>query len=327
MPLIFGPVSDRVGKMKIIAIFMIVFTVGCFLTWACNSAVQFLIGIFVIGLGFSVCECSIAAAISDFFEDKREKYINFIQSFFCIGAVLSPILLQALMNNLYASWRIVFIICAIAMIGVLPFLLLSRVDPVIKPEHIQEENKKSSPLLLIGFVICMFIYVGVESCLAFFADTVLTIELNAPEFGAFAISIFWATMGIGRFIFGRMKRIPRNAAAVFLLSLAVITACFIFVIQENTMLIMFALAGFACSCIWPGIINAAVTTNKNASGAIMSYLNFGAGTGGALLPFFIGILLTGTGMKASFLVMAIFPVLAGVFLLKYSGKTKGPLNA
>jgi FHS family glucose/mannose:H+ symporter-like MFS transporter len=333
MPLVFGPISDRIGKMKIIASFMIVFSFGCFLAGVSGSPILFLIGVFIIGIGFSVCECSIAAAVSDIFFETREKYFNFIQSFFCIGAVLSPLALQALMDTYSASWRVIFIICALGMIAVLPVLLLSRINPVSKSghiehaehlDHIPEENKQSNPLLIFGFVLCVFIYVGVEGCLSFFADTVLTLGLNAPDFGAFAISIFWATMGIGRFVFGRIKKIPRKSTPISLLCMAVIIACFVFVEQGYTILVMFGLAGFACSGVWPGIVNAAVAVNRNASGTTLSYLNLGAGLGGTFLPLFIGALLTGSGLNVSFLVMSVFPVLAGIFMLKNSREDNAP---
>ena len=321
MPLIFGPISDRVGKMKIVAVFMFVFSLGCFLAWMSSSAGELIIAAFIIGAGFSVCECSGAAAISDVFLEDGEKYINFCQSFFCIGAVLSPILLQALIDNYSASWRIIFLICAIVMAAIVPAVLSVHTNPVRKAEQKQADRKKGNPLMFIGFVLCMFIYVGIESCLAYFADTVLTLEMSAPAFGAFAISLFWGAMGIGRFFFGRLKIIPRSATAVSLLCLAAIMACIIFINSEYTMLIFFTVCGFACSCIWPGIINSAVSLNRDSSGAIVSYLNLGAGLGGAVFPLVLGVLLTVTGISVSFIILAVFPVMAGVYLLKKVRKT------
>jgi len=322
-PLIFGPVSDRIGKKKIIIIFIAVFVIGGLLTGFSFSAAQFLAGVSIIGAGQSVCECSVTAAALDTFGEKGEKNTNLIQSFFCAGAVLSPLILQALINGFSASWRVTFIISAIAMAATIPVLLPTRISQVPGPE-IKKGKKTRKKLkhqgLVIGLVMCMFIYVGVESVMAFFADSVLTLELDAPALGAYAISLFWGAMGIGRVVFGLMKRIPPNSTAISLFVMTAIIIVMAFCRQEYAMLFFFAASGLACSCVWPGIANSAVTLNQEASGRIMGYINLGTGTGGAVLPLVNGAILSLAGMSASYLVLSVFPVLAGLYIWRQSNR-------
>ena len=318
VPLIFGPISDRVGKKKVIVAFMIVFATGCLITGTCTSAAMFLAGIFIIGSGFSVCECLVTAAITDSFPENGEKYTNYCLSFFSIGAVLSPLFLQALMDNFSASWRVIFIICTFAMAAVIPLILLAPIKPpsILKNTPVTKKTEKS--FLLFAFILSVFFYMSIEACFPFFADTIMTHELNSPSLGAYAISLFWAMLGIGRFYFGIVKQIPKNITGVFFLCMTAISICMIFVRFEYVMLVMFALGGFACSCVWPGIINAAISLNRNASGATITYLYVVSGIGGALFPFIIGMLLNNYGLASSFSVLAVFPLIAGIIMLKYS---------
>ena len=138
--------------------------------------------------------------------------------------------------------------------------------------------------------------------------------------GAYAISLFWAAMGVGRFIFGRMKKIPKNATSISFLLIAIVMTGIAFVRHELVLLGLFALAGLVCSCVWPGIISFAVTLNKDASGTILSYLNLGTGIGGAIIPFLMGIIMDYAGLRYSFLIFAVLPILAGIYLLQSSKK-------
>jgi len=318
MPLIFGPISDRFGKKLIIVIFIFIFVIGCLFVWQSGTVIIFLAGAFIIGTGASVCDCSVNASILDVFTGEEEKYMNFALSFFSIGAVISPLLMQALMDNFSASWRLTFLISAAAMAAVLPVIMLVRTTTGPVSKHPRKKQKIENPRLFLGFTICVFLYVSIEACLAFFADTIFTIELNFPAFGAWAISLFWGAMGAGRLFLGRLKNIPRHAIVVSLFCLALIIGGIILNRNEIVMLVLFAVAGFACSCIWPGIVNAAVALNRTDSGALMSYLNLSGGIGGSAIPLAVGVIMDAANFSVSFLVLIVFSVIAGVYMLKKS---------
>ena len=320
MPLIFGPISDRAGKKKILLIFMAVFAAGSILTWSSGSSAGFLFSVFILGTGYGVADCVSVAISSDVFSGHEEKYINFIQSFFCAGAIVSPIILQNLMDHFAASWRVIFLICAIAVLAVIPAVLLSKIVSAPKVSSVPRvEAPKRLPLpLLLGFLISIFIYVGIESCIASFADTVFAVHLGAQAYGAYAIALFWAAMGVGRFIFGRMKEIPGGATAVCLFCLTAVIAAIAFCGYDILALALFAASGFACSCVWPGIVNAAIALDREASGKIMGYLNLGGGMGGSIFPLAIGAIMNTIGVSVAFLILAAFSVFAGIYLWKKS---------
>jgi len=314
MPLLFGPVADRTGKKKIVLAFMVVFIAGCLITWLCATSAQFLIGLFIVGAGFSLCESMTTAALSDAFKEKGEKNINIAQTFFCIGAVGSPLLMQALIDGFSASWRVGFLIIAITMIAIIPVLSFAKFTPAVAVTKKEAEKKSKHPFLLFGLILCMFIYAGSESGIAFFADTVFTIGLDRPVWGAFAISLFWGFMGIGRFFFGRMKRIPPNATAVSLFAGTALILVMMVCRHDVAMLVLYAAAGLAMACVWPGIVNATVAIDLSASGRIMSYLTLGGGLGCSLVPLAIGALINTGGIPVAFLVLALVTVAAAVYM-------------
>lgn len=323
-PLIFGPVSDRFGKKKIIAVFMVIFVLGSITTYFSGGILLFLVGIFIIGAGYSVCECSITAAIADLVgedSEKSEKYINFSQSFFCAGAAVSPLILHMLMSNFYMPWRISFLICAIAMAVLIPTFLALYPSAIVEAQSVKEvdgsKKQVRKPLVLIGFIICMFIYSGVESGVAYFADMVLSIQLNSPHLGAYAIFLFWTAMGLGRFFFGRKKTIPPYATAASLLLTAMVLVAIALNQSEIVMLALFAVVGFTCACVWPGIVNLAVSTNKSATGTIMSYMNLGGGLGGAVFPFAMGVIMDVAGVPIAFFGLAVLAALASAMIYKF----------
>jgi fucose permease len=126
-------------------------------------------------------------------------------------------------------------------------------------------------------------------------------------------------MGAGRLFFGRLREIPANATVISLFCLALIIVAIAFVRHEIVMLILFAVSGFASSCIWPGIINTAVSLNRNASGALISYLNLGVGIGGSVVPLAIGKLMDAANMTVSFLVLTVLTAVAGIYMRRNTG--------
>ena len=92
--------------------------------------------------------------------------------------------------------------------------------------------------------------------------------------------------------------------------------------QETAMLFLYAAAGLAMSCIWPGIAHTTIAINRNSSGKIMSYLSFGAGLGNVVLPFAQGAIISIVNPMAAFFVLAVLTVAIAIYVLRFSGIAK-----
>lgn len=100
MPPLFGSLSDRIGKKRVLLLFSLIFCLGCAFTGLSRGVLPFILGVFLIGSGYSVCECTGSAALADAYPEKSAKYINLSQCMLSAGAVVSPVLTQGVMDTL-----------------------------------------------------------------------------------------------------------------------------------------------------------------------------------------------------------------------------------
>ncbi len=127
---IFGVVSDKLGKKRIASGGVFVFIIGCLIASIAGAPLTFMAGVFVVGVGFSVVESMLSAAVTDAFPSKAEQYINLTQSLFCAGAMLSPIITNWLITEFGFTWRAAFVMADCGAAALAPFLLTT---PFAKP--------------------------------------------------------------------------------------------------------------------------------------------------------------------------------------------------
>ncbi|GHT86953.1 hypothetical protein FACS18947_7030 [Bacteroidia bacterium] len=192
--------------------------------------------------------------------------------------------------------------------------------PVSAYENPKVKGSNRNRLWILIF--CMFAYMGIENGIAYFADTVFVRGLGAFSIGAYAISLFWASMAVSRFFFGKIKKIPRYAAPVTSFGVACLMVGIIFCKNGMLMLCLFAAGGLMCGCIWPGITSAAIALYPEASGTVMSYLMVGGGIGGALMPVALGAALVPWGISGSFIIIVVMAFAMGAFLWRYQTSRK-----
>ena len=307
MPLIFGRLSDSIGKKKVLLIAMPMFLTGCLIAACSRSALVFTAGVFVIGGGFSICECVSSAALVDAAPDKADRSLNITQLLFSLGAVAGPLITQWLMDR-GVSWRAPFFICAGAYL-ILFLLFWFTETPVPAIMAPREENGSVKRVLFRkGFLllaVAMILYVGLENGIVYFAEAMFAQELAAPAMGSYAISAFWLCMAGSRLVFGLFRY---SAAKVLLSCQLLICAALAALILVKTPYFALALFGFAGACAgptWPLIFSMASRAVPEHTGAASSILSFSCGLGGALSPIALGFISQSAGMKNTYLLLII----------------------
>ena len=106
--LLFGPLSDRVGKKKILLCATALFSAGSLLAGVAHSFPITFLSIVFIGMAFGICESLSTAVLADAFPMKREQILIFSQAFFSAGAVVGPWIITNLMEYVWRDWRIDF---------------------------------------------------------------------------------------------------------------------------------------------------------------------------------------------------------------------------
>ncbi len=313
MPILFGHIGDKFGKKKVLALAFVFFLSGCLLAMFAQNAAGLYIGMFVMGAGVSVGECMGTAALSDSHPERSEKNLNLSQSFFSGGSVVSPFIIMALMGAGF-SWRIVYISSAVIFLFFIPLLKMSAF-PVRPPEggHTLERQSVFSLLkskILIVLVICLMIYVGIESGVAYFADSFFTVELGQQAFSAAAISLYWLAVTLSRILFGVINV---NAQKVLAASFGLAAVVLVFLAISTNAPLALALCivvGFLYGPIWPMLVAQAAKRFTASSGTVTSIMMIGGGAGGALVPVLMGLVADNADLRWSMGLLVVLAVVA-----------------
>jgi len=332
-PLLFGWVSDRIGKKIVLAFGMAFFVVGCFGAFASSALLFFSCSVFILGLGFSTCESVGSSLLSDSFPGKESFHLNIMQCGFSLGAVLSPLIFSRLINAGLATWRIVFLCSGLGYVLIYPLLLLYRNGKAAKTGkgHLEtggsnlgngdgnleagdghlktgaapvREQSVFSPFFIVLF-FSMTICVCIESGIGFFADSLFVTEFGNHDLGAYAISAFWFTMSVSRFTYSRLKIKPQTMVITGFLLIFIILVCLLPLRNPHVLLASFFLVGIASGPVWPMILGMGASLNQNRSGTNTSILYAAGGLGGLVIPLVIGFSARHFGFYRSFWLLAI----------------------
>lgn len=327
-PLLISIIIDKVGKKKVAIFATLTFSLGCITLIFTPTILLFVVGIFIVGFGMSVCQSAMSSALSDAYQNNAGKYINMAQGFYSLGAVISPLILQVAMDSLGFTWKLVFIFSG----GGLLFLTVPLFFTKFTEEKNAREKEKIHPfslfskkpflLILIGIIL----YVSYESGAAFFFNSFFTLELQASDLSAFAISLFWSAMVITRFLGGMFHKYTK----LFILGgFAGASISFLFLATSTNSTIALTCCfflGLFSGPIWPTLLALATQESPSNSGVIASAVMCVSGIGGALSPLIMGSVADLLSIRASFSVLVVIALL-GLLSVSLYVKTKTNKNA
>jgi fucose permease len=328
-PLAFGWMGDKISKKTILLIFIPVFVGGCFLAAFSSIVSIFLIGVFLIGVGYSVCECIGSAAVSDSLPGYESKYLNFMQAIFSIGAVTSPLFFNWLFSKGIFTWRLVFLVSGSGYVLLYPFMLLSGYVGS-QSCQMREEILASppKPMLIIAtlfhssfFVVLFFsmlTYVALETGIVYFANSFFVLEFEDTRLGAYAISGFWFAMAIARIIFACTKMKPQNQVLWGFSSSALLLIILFFIRNQWLLLGIFIVLGATLGSVWPMIIGMGTSSYRGKSGTVASILTASGGLGGTLISVCIGTVAEHTGLYGGFLLLVSISII-GFLVMNFGG--------
>ena len=328
VPLALGGFADKYGKKIILVLFGLCFSLGALAIIVSSGFLLVLAGVFLMGAGYAMCESVGTAALADMYGEDASRYINWSQSCFSIGALLSPVMGQFMGDVMGLNWRVFYHILMISY--VLLALWATRMTfpkpPKAEDESVQEGitegNAKIKSQMDISTkkkVIClaaaMTLYAGMESGIAYFIGTHMTHVLGTESYNSLGLSLFWLLMIPSRYLVGIVKRAPRKMLMTSYIGSIAFILLVVLMTSRNALLIGYALMGFCFAPIWPLIMGEAGNLDPANSSRIAGTMTACCGLGGMVSPTVFGILADNFSLTASLLFVLAITVLG--FLMSF----------
>lgn len=323
--LLFGGLTDRVDKKKILCIFGLVVVLGAALGCLAGGAFMVALSIFIYGIGFAIVNGTVGAALMETDPSRSNTFTNLSQMFFSLGSVVSPLLIAWLMER-GMNWRGHFGIGAgLFLAAVICFFFTRR--PAV-PEGMKSAGDKGSfraiacaALFLLALSIGM--YVAMESGQVFFTKPYFIQELKDPQNAALSISLIWIMMIPSRVIASRIHK-KKTLLVCGCFALACISCLLTALVRvPGLSLLWSALFGFAAGPIFPTIMSAAMDAFPHHTGRASSVLVTAAGIFGVLSNIGMGAVSDAIGLGNGFFMVAGFAAL-GILLFYLARKKSSP---
>ena len=328
IPLLFGGMGDHYGKKKILIGFGLCFSCGCLVLVAAGGFVLSLFGVFMIGAGYSICESTGTSLLSDVFGQNASRYINWSQSCFSVGALVSPLLGQWMCVSLGLNWRFFFLLLMIIYVllaGYAAFLAFPAALYVEKiPEKSQQSVKQAKKIwhLVILLTIGIMSYAGMENGIAYFMGTQVSEVLLTEKYNSLILSVFWIAMIPSRYIVGVIRNKEKLLLKLSYFGGAVCLALLFAARSLPQLILVYGAMGFFFAPIWPLIMSEAGHLDQQNSGRISGIMVAGCGIGGAVAPTVFGLLADHVGLHASVGFVLAITVIGFVMALSYDRQQK-----
>ncbi|WP_337239143.1 purine nucleoside transporter PunC [Proteus faecis] len=143
--LLWGPLSDKVGRKPILLVGLSLFSLGCLgMLWVENAtgllAMRFL-------QAFGVCSAAViwqALVIDRFDESRAQRVFALIMPLVALSPALAPLIGASLLNH--GGWRMIFmLLMAVTLVLMLPTLMLKN----IKQKSVTDANQSSASFMTL----------------------------------------------------------------------------------------------------------------------------------------------------------------------------------
>ena len=266
---------------------------------------------FIFGLGLGLTMTATSMLTGSVFHTNRAAALSILNACWCHGAVLCPVVASFWTNH----WPAAGLFFALAFALLLVSFVATRMEPSPVNARYDSDAKHghSSRMLIFGFAIMAFLYVGVEASVSGWMMTYVRRVVAADNaWSPAAAACFWMALLCGRatapWLLRRMSDLNLLGTSLFAAFLGVLWL----ILSHSTVGIMLSAtwSGFALAPIFPLCV-AKVFALANDSVNTKWFLG-ASGLGGALLPWLTGKL---SDHKSSLTVGLIVPVAVLWFML------------
>ena len=269
--ILFGPLSDRIGRRRAILAGLAVFMAGCLVSILAPTFGVMIAGRFMQGIGVAAPRIVTIAMVRDQYEGRRmARLMSFAMSVFILVPIIAPALGQAILW--FGGWRAIF--AAILAVAVVALTWFGARQPETLPAA---RRRPFSPRIIGGAVLevlrtraalgytlattCVFapFLAYLSSSRQIFQDAYQTGALFPLWLGVLSLSFGCASLLNGRLVMKHgMRWLARVAAAsLTLVSVAAVALAFAFAgLPPFWLLMAYLLLAFFCVGLLFGNLNA-----------------------------------------------------------------------
>lgn len=325
-----GPLVDSVGFKPVAILGFIITAVSLTLLSFATSFSFALFACILMGIGaMSLSTVGTTLATVVMFDGRDPaRAINFVNGFFGLGYILTPLLVVFMLNSLNMNYNSSLIVLSILMV-VFMIVALSAGFPKVT---IGFKFKTAFSLLfkpaIIIAALALFCYISLEVTMGAWIRSLMN-ELYAgstagsasSNFSGVVLSFFGVAMMVGRFASASIKNLTRiGTRLIIIMSIVSLGAIILMVVANSPAIAMFAviIAGLAFAPIFPTIVG--ITFSKFEPGLYGSIFGiiFSIGLlGGTFIPNIIGKFSEGATVQQGLMIagiMAFILVIISLFI-------------
>ena len=279
----------------------------------------FIAGLFltalVLGSSGGLIEPGVSFLLEKVDRSPHKRLLQFSQVFYCVGAVLSPLVAGVLLRH---DFEIAGIGCSVGV-----FLLLCGIacrllfrsgaadgeqaeeNASAVPEQVQpgadEADAKMAVRPLILASLMMFTYVVVEISLASWLP--YYVEKNSifdTGMAAFSLAFFWGGLAVARVIYTAAGKVDIRTAMLLHSGALLVSLLLLFFTGGSVVLLffLFFVCGFGCGPMWPFI--AAWASDTCSRKSHMIYVIAAGSIGASLGPVITSAVIEAVGLRVYF---------------------------
>lgn len=307
--LISSYLAGKLGKLRIIKFALIILSLGLFLF---TKSTTYLVSTFLvlfIGFGQGFLEALLTPLVEDLHPGDSGKKMNLLHAFWPIGVSFSVLVFGELLSR-GISWRVIFIIIAVAVLSVL--LLYPPSKKVTLPtsrtdfSHMGEILSKPR-FWFLGF--SLFFAGGAESAFAFWSASYIQIEYNMePRAGALGAALFAIGMVIGRLLTSKLtnKFKLKNILLISCILSFGLSLIFFMIVNIGSLFVLMFFMGLTIACLWPSIQSYAGSVMGVDTTVLMIFLSCFGIPGYSSATLFMGMIGDKYGLHRSFIISPIY---------------------
>ena len=291
-----GRLSDRFGKLPVIALGCVMMSVGMLISSQAHSFSVIPIAAMLAGAGGALAEVVSMALVSDLYHGAaRTVMMNWTQLGFSAGAFIQPIV-YARMLSVGVGWRSGY--AAAGALGLVCVLLVAGASVADRRRARPAEQQAGlswwaiiRDRFVLRLAVCLMLYVGAEIGLSSWVAAYMAKDLgsSAPVASA-SVAAFWIGIGVGRLVAVRLsRRLSDHTLICWSLGLgaALQAALLLMHLPQAALLVTFA-AGVALGPAWPTIVSRASGAFPANTGAVIGIVAAFGCLGAAIFPSVVG---------------------------------------